>query len=205
MKDNLIVLKDDLNFFPSYEAVAIYSKGLNPEIKNILKKLERILSEKQVQILNASVIFEKKTFQEVAHKFLEERKLTSSQGKTSSKSTVSEILSKAGTHLVLTFTALFFAIFICDSTWRICLLASRNCKGRPVWSWTSSNYTFDCFARDHYTFTWNWDCAGARGIVSICIASNTSEYHLGTSIGRSVVKKCFRWDRPDQSSTIEVD
>jgi osmoprotectant transport system permease protein len=110
VKDSLLLLKDDLHFFPSYEAVTLYSVSLDSKIKNVLRKLDGQLSEEEVQKLNASVLFEKKSFGEVANTFLKDKKLISAGTENHSQSMWSEIMSKTGTHLALTFSALILAI-----------------------------------------------------------------------------------------------
>jgi osmoprotectant transport system permease protein len=109
-KDNLMLLKDDLHFFPSYEAVSLYSSSLDGNIKNVLKKLEAKLTEEEMQKLNASVLFKKKSFATVAFEFLIGKNLISSETKNNSRSMWVEIISKTGTHLALTFSALILAI-----------------------------------------------------------------------------------------------
>ncbi|MEJ0054453.1 MAG: glycine betaine ABC transporter substrate-binding protein [Bacteroidota bacterium] len=109
-RDNLTLLKDDLLFFPSYEAVSLYNSTLDNNIKNVLKKLEGQLTEEEVQKLNASVLFDKKSFGEAATAFLMDKQLISSWSKNNSGSMWSEIISKTGTHLALTFSALILAI-----------------------------------------------------------------------------------------------
>ncbi|NOT75304.1 MAG: ABC transporter permease subunit [Cyclobacteriaceae bacterium] len=111
-RDNLVVLEDDLSFFPSYEAVALHSENIDRKAKTILSKLEGSLSEESIQQLNAAVLFEKKSFAEVAHSFLTSHKLVSAETETSNVSTWNEILSKTGTHLALTFLALLLAIIV---------------------------------------------------------------------------------------------
>lgn len=110
-KDNLFILKDNLDFFPKYEAVSLYSRHLDEKIKSILKKLEGKLNEKEIQQLNASVLFEKKNFNDVASEFLKKKGLLKMTTVSHEVIIWIDILSKTGTHLKLTFIALLFAIF----------------------------------------------------------------------------------------------
>lgn len=109
-KDNLTVLRDDLNFFPQYEAVSLYSKKIDPKIKHLLEKLDGQLKEDEMQRMNASVLFGKKSFSEVANSFLMSHGLVRQAGRSSSL--WMDILSKTGTHLALTFAALLLAILV---------------------------------------------------------------------------------------------
>ncbi len=108
---DLVVLKDDLEFFPEYEAVSMISQGLDKDIKAILSKLDGQLNEQEIQALNASVLFDKKSFNEVAGDFLRRKDLALMNSATPTVSRWADILAKTGTHLALTFGALFLAIF----------------------------------------------------------------------------------------------
>jgi len=109
-KDNLLLLNDDLHFFPTYEAVSLYSAALNNDVKNILKQLDGKITEVEMQKLNASVLFEKKSFETVAVEFLIQENLISPQSNRDAGSVWAEIFSKTGVHLALTFTALILAV-----------------------------------------------------------------------------------------------
>ncbi len=108
--DHLAVLEDDLDFFPRYDAVALYSKNLNSGVKRILESLDGLLKEEDIQQMNASVLFEKKSFSIVANAFLVRHQLVPETNYSSS--IWKEILSKTGTHLLLTFIALLIAILV---------------------------------------------------------------------------------------------
>ncbi len=110
-KYNLTVLRDDRNFFPSYEATSLYSKSVDDRIKKILTKLDGKISESNMQAMNAAVLYQKKTFAEVATQFLiSELSIASTKIKTAS--ITADVLSKTATHLLLTFSALFIAILV---------------------------------------------------------------------------------------------
>ena len=110
-KYNLTVLRDDRNFFPSYEATSLYSKSVDGRIKKILTKLDGKISESNMQAMNAAVLYQKKTFAEVATQFLiSELSIASTKIKTAS--ITADVLSKTATHLLLTFSALFIAILV---------------------------------------------------------------------------------------------
>ncbi len=110
-KYNLILLKDDQNFFPAYQAVSFYSKNLPVQAKELLNKLTSVLSEDEMQRLNAMALFENKSYHEIARMFLLQKGLIS-QTETTQASTISRIVSKAWRHLQLTLFALIVAIFV---------------------------------------------------------------------------------------------
>lgn len=108
-KYNLIVLQDNQHFFPGYEATSLYRQGIDTRIKNILSKLDGKIDEERMQRMNASVLYDKKTFEQVATSFLIYEGLILKR-QAERKSTINDILQKAGTHLLLTFSALLLAI-----------------------------------------------------------------------------------------------
>lgn len=109
-KHNLLLLTDDLRFFPDYEALAIYVDRLDPAIGVTLKKLEGKISREEIQSMNAAALFGKTPFAQIAHDFLVKKNLIKKSAAASKSSVVSEILSKAITHLWLTLLALAFAV-----------------------------------------------------------------------------------------------
>lgn len=111
-KYDLLLLKDDLNFFPDYQAVAVYNTTLDPNIKILLKKLEGLISEDEMQSMNAAVLFEKITFAEVARSFLKEKKLVEKNYQMQDSGMWNEISEKTITHLWLTGLSLGLAILI---------------------------------------------------------------------------------------------
>lgn len=110
-KYNLTVLQDDQHFFPRYQATSLYSKNIDPRIKQVLSKLNSKISEVNMQAMNASVLYQQKTFAEVASQFLISQLLVSSN-KIKTTSIARDIFNKATTHLLLTFSALLVAILL---------------------------------------------------------------------------------------------
>lgn len=109
-KYNLVVLEDDLNFFPKYFAVSFYRKQLDAKIKIILNKLSGRINDAKMQSMNASVLYEKKTFSEAANKFLLDEKLVTT--KVENRKASAEIMSKLIEHLKLTFLSLLLSIIV---------------------------------------------------------------------------------------------
>ncbi len=110
-KYNLTVLRDDRKFFPAYQATSMYSKSLDDRAKKILSKLDGKISETNMQAMNAAVLYQKKTFAEVATFFLSSE-LSIEPSKINTTSVTKDVLRKIATHLILTFSALFIAIFV---------------------------------------------------------------------------------------------
>jgi len=112
VKYGLVTLKDDKNFFPKYYAVSFYSANLNPKAKQIISKLDGKIDESQMQAMNSRVLYEKKSFAEVASEFLSKNSLLENKTEIKQTSAIAEILSKTLTHLKITFIALILAILI---------------------------------------------------------------------------------------------
>ena len=109
---NLVILEDDKNFFPKYYGVPFYRNDLDPNVKKIIGKLSYTLNDSLMQSLNAKVIYEKKSFPEVANYFLKSKGLIKQDKIFISQGMEKEILSKTLTHLKITFTSLIVALCI---------------------------------------------------------------------------------------------
>lgn len=112
VKYGLVTLEDDKNFFPKYFAVSFFSSSLDDKAKNIISQLDGKINETEMQAMNSKVLYEKKTFAEVAREFLLNKNLISRQSEVKSETAAGEILSKTLTHLKITFIALIIAIII---------------------------------------------------------------------------------------------
>lgn len=74
----LVILDDDKNYFPPYYAAPIVNKETleeNPEIGDVLDKLENTLSNEEMQKLNYAVDVQKEDPRDVANEFLKEKNL----------------------------------------------------------------------------------------------------------------------------------
>jgi len=111
-KYDLKVLKDDLNFFPDYQAVAVYNASLDTRIKKIISRLESTITEEEMQSMNAQVVFENESFYVVARNFLIDKGLVEDSMVTEERSVLSEVVSKSITHLWLCGIALMTAILV---------------------------------------------------------------------------------------------
>ncbi len=111
-KYDLVILKDDKNFFPRYLGVPFYRSLLDPKAKELLDRLAGTLNDSLMQTLNARVIYDKRTFAEVAHEFLLSGSLIGAEKKFESSSMYSEILQKTLRHLQITLISLLLAVVI---------------------------------------------------------------------------------------------
>ncbi len=110
LTNELFILEDNLHFFPDYAAITLYKKDLPSKVITILTLLENRIDEDRMQKMNAAVLFEHKSFAEVASNFLFDEKLITKEPL--ANSTISDILSKTFRHLILTFSGLAFAILL---------------------------------------------------------------------------------------------
>ncbi|MFZ1809145.1 MAG: glycine betaine ABC transporter substrate-binding protein [Cyclobacteriaceae bacterium] len=111
-KYNLFLLADDLEFFPSYYAVAVYNQSLDPKLKAIANKLGGMISEDEMQAMNSKVLFEQKSFSEVANSFLLRKNLVSANTTANSPNMWADIADKTWTHLGITAISLGLAIMV---------------------------------------------------------------------------------------------
>lgn len=107
--NNLVILQDDKGFFPRYEAVSFYRSELHPEIIKEIGKLTNTISESEMSKMNARAIYEKKSFESIAHEFLVEKKIIFP---TQQPNANDGVFPKIVQHLYLTFTALIIAIIV---------------------------------------------------------------------------------------------
>lgn len=77
---DLVLLEDDRNFFPEYLAVPLARSGLPAKAIAALQRLGGLLDDDTMQRLNAAVVFEQRSFAEVAGGFLAERGLLTAAG-----------------------------------------------------------------------------------------------------------------------------
>jgi len=111
-KYDLKILTDVKSYFPKYYGVPLYRAGLDDKVKSILAKLSNTLTDSLMQSLNAKVLYDKKTFAEVASEFLKSRNLITPETETVTQSVSSEIASKTLRHLEITFVSLLIALLI---------------------------------------------------------------------------------------------
>ncbi len=111
-KYDLVILEDDREFFPKYYALSFYRGQLEPKALTALEKLNGEITEFEMQDMNYKVLYENKTFSEVAHEFLAGKNLLTNTTEHKSSSWLSEILDKTVTHIWLTTFALVLSIIV---------------------------------------------------------------------------------------------
>jgi len=110
-KYNLRILNDDKNFFPEYSAVTFYNLNLNDKLREISNRLKDKISESEMQEMNEQVLYENKSFAEVAEAFLLRKDLVSKNEKIrTEESLIDQILPKLLQHLKITFIALLLSV-----------------------------------------------------------------------------------------------
>ena len=109
-KYNLTLLEDDLHFFPDYKAVAVYNKSLDATSLRAISKLEAMISEEEMQALNARVLYQGEDFGEVAVSFLRSKSLLTDGRKAGENGLWRNLWDKTMAHLGITALALACAI-----------------------------------------------------------------------------------------------
>lgn len=110
---DLLVLKDDRNFFPAYEAVWLYRSDLEsryPAVVEQLRRLEGHISERQMQQMNAAVQHDKENERAVAADFL--RSELGVHIQSWDDTLASHVLTTTGEHLLLVIPSLLAAVLV---------------------------------------------------------------------------------------------
>ena len=110
-KYDLVLLEDDENFFPEYQAVSFYLDSLPEDVKELLQKLDGAISEREMQQLNAQALVENVDHRKIAFDFLVSKALIRNAPDFSRADSVT-ILRKTWVHLKLTFLALLCSILV---------------------------------------------------------------------------------------------
>ena len=111
-KYELTILNDDKNYFPKYYAVSLYSDALDEHVKEILNRLNSKISETEMEQMNSEVLFNKKTFADVAGNFVKKKNLIGTGLIKEQNSVTYDILLKTLTHIKLTLIALLLSILV---------------------------------------------------------------------------------------------
>jgi osmoprotectant transport system permease protein len=110
---DLLVLPDDKNFFPAYEAVWLYRADLgdrHPAVVDQLRRLEGRISEPQMQRMNAAVQAAKREEGAVAAEFL--RAEVGVDAESSDGTLAGRVLVTTGEHLLLVVPSLLAAVLV---------------------------------------------------------------------------------------------
>jgi osmoprotectant transport system permease protein len=113
---DLLILKDDRQYFPKYLAAPLVRGGTDERIKPILNELAGRFSDAQVQQLNASAVGQSRSFEdlapEIAHHFLSEKGLLHDEERAAPSDFWTKLLVRVGQHLKLTLVALVAGILV---------------------------------------------------------------------------------------------
>lgn len=112
MKFDLVLLKDDRNFFPQYLAAPLVEGDVSADVKRVLNELANILTDDEMQRLNAMAELEGKDFSEIAHSFLVSKGLLQHAWHDGASGRWSMLFLRTMTHIKLTLAALLAAIVI---------------------------------------------------------------------------------------------
>ncbi len=116
-ENHLVVLKDDLNYFPQYKAVFLYRKQLSAQAVAALEKLSGTIDEKTMTQLNATAE-KSKNYSAAAQKYFDDFAPASGGATTTTakpieeESVTSSILRNTRVHLELVLISLVVAILV---------------------------------------------------------------------------------------------
>ena len=113
LKNNLKLLYDDKNFFPTYAAVPIVHKQLPQKAKNLLNKLHNSIDTDSMTKMN-QLATQGVSFSQIAQEFLISKKLVIKKSilKNNSSFNVEKLIQRTKDHLFLTCLAVLFATLI---------------------------------------------------------------------------------------------
>jgi len=108
VQSDLVLLDDDLEFFPEYLAAFLTHDAIDPEIVQILASLSGRIDDAYIRELNLNVLDPDRSYADIANGFLHDEGLilATNQGPT----LVDNLLKNTKRHLKLTAIALAFAI-----------------------------------------------------------------------------------------------
>ena len=109
LRYELVVLEDDLAFFPEYRAVPLARESLQPGAAAVLTRLQGRIDNDRMRALNAAVAIDQRGFAAVARQFLREEGLLGSGPAAATRPLASGLLRNTLTHLKLTGLAVLAA------------------------------------------------------------------------------------------------
>jgi len=108
VQSDLVMLEDDLNFFPEYLAAFLARKDLDPEVLRILEVLSGRIDDQRMRELNLEVLDPDISYAEIATQFLLAEGLISSSD--AGPTVLDNLIRNTQRHLKLTAISLFLAI-----------------------------------------------------------------------------------------------
>ncbi len=107
---DLAVLRDDLGYFPEYLAAPLVRRALPEPVREVLSGLAGRIDARQMQAMNARVVFGGESFAAVANGFLVGEGLASRRG--TDDAVLQALLRNTAQHLRLTGSALLAAVLL---------------------------------------------------------------------------------------------
>ena len=111
LRYDLVVLEDDLGFFPDYLAAPVVRSDLGPDVTASLSALTGRLDDETMRKLNAEVVVQERSFAEVAQSFLVAEGLVAA-GETQAPTLWDALARNTLTHLKLTAIAVLAACLV---------------------------------------------------------------------------------------------
>lgn len=108
VQSDLVILDDDLGFFPEYLAAFLTRKNVDSEILDILEILSGRLDDRRMRELNLAVLDPDASYADIANEFLHDEGLISATDE--GRSVYDDLVRNTQRHLKLTVIALAFAI-----------------------------------------------------------------------------------------------
>lgn len=102
----LVLLKDDLNFFPNYYGAAFTRLDFPDRAKEILARLENSLTDEEMSALNGKVVIDQQAFAIVAAEFLNQRGFVNPGARVEQASVLDKLINNTITHIKITLIAL---------------------------------------------------------------------------------------------------
>lgn len=103
---DLVLLEDDLDFFPKYLAAPFTRIDFPPTARKVLLQLQNTFNDQQMRTLNAKVVVDKQSYEIVAKDALLKLGLISKNGTSIKSSMLDQLLKNTLTHIKLTLIAL---------------------------------------------------------------------------------------------------
>lgn len=110
-RHGLVILEDDREFFPRYEALALARDGLPDRAVAVLERLAGRIDDQRMRALNAAIVVDQREVRDVARQFLLDESLVSS-GAIVADSRTNRLARNLWRHLQLTVAALALACLV---------------------------------------------------------------------------------------------
>ena len=108
IQSDLIILEDDLGFFPGYLAAFLTRNNVDRDVLEILETLSGRFDDKRMRELNLAVLDPDASYADIANSFLRDEGLIAATGE--SRTIYDDLIKNTQRHLKLTIIALAFAI-----------------------------------------------------------------------------------------------